>query len=321
MDILIVKTSSLGDVVHNLPMVSDIYAQYPGARIDWLIEKAFADIPALHPAVHTVIPVTLRQWLRAPWERKTWQELRALRKVLRKKPYDLILDSQGLLKSAALGRLGVGPLFGSDRRSAREPLAAWLYTKGVAVRWEQHAVWRNRSLAAGVFGYALPTTPPNYGLLAPPPLAHWPQPACVALHASSRDSKLWPEDRWVLLGKRLAQRGLITLLPSGSDQEQERAQRIAASIGSGAQALPRMRVRELAGILGSARVIIGVDTGLVHLAAALSRPTIGIFCDSDPGQTGVLAETGAINLGGFGAKPSVDDVLQSAESLSVLPPP
>ncbi|HUW98169.1 MAG TPA: lipopolysaccharide heptosyltransferase I [Acidiferrobacter sp.] len=320
-DILIVKTSSLGDVVHNLPMVSDIRAQLPDARIDWLVEKAFADIPALHPAVRTVIPLEFRRWRRALGRRDTWRELREFRARLRETSYDLILDSQGLVKSAVVARLGSGPVYGPDRHSAREPLAAAFYHRGLPVRRDQHAVWRNRSLAAAALGYALPTSAPDYGILPPSPTETWPKPHCVALHASSRASKLWPRAHWVALSERLARQGSMVLLPSGSAAEYEAAQDIARAVGPFAQALPRMSVRDLAAVIGGARAVIGVDTGLVHLAAALARPTVGIFCDSDPAQTGVLAKSGAISLGGFGAVPSVDDVVGALRQLGAWEEP
>ncbi len=314
MNILIVKTSSLGDVVHNLPMVSDIHARFPSAQIDWVVEKAFADIPALHPAIRTVIPVELRRWLRAPWQARTWEELKTFRRSLRQARYDLVLDSQGLLKSAVLARQALGPVYGPDRRSARETWAALLYQRGVPVVWEQHAVWRNRSLAAGALGYPIPTAEPNYGLAPPQPKTSPSTTAyCVALHATSRASKLWPEESWVALGKALAQQGLATLWPSGSPEEERAAHAIAQAIGAGAQALARMSVRDLAAIIAAARGVVGVDTGLVHLAAALNRPTVGIFCDSDPKQTGVLAAN-ASSLGGFGARPSVEAVMQALGS-------
>ena len=317
MDILIVKTSSLGDVVHNLPMVSDIRARFPSAHIDWMVEKAFADIPALHPAIRTVIPVSLRRWLRAPWRPQTWRDFKRFREALRETRYDIVLDSQGLLKSAALARQALGPVYGPDRGSARESWAAWLYQKGVPVEWEQHAVGRNRSLAAGALGYPVPTTAPDYGLISPQPskVAGAP-PYCVALHATSRASKLWSQESWVKLGKKLAERGLSTLWPSGSRKEELTAHDIARAVGPRARALPRLNVQELAAIIGTAEVVVGVDTGLVHLAAALNRPTVGIFCDSDPKQTGVLAANAA-SLGGVGSQPSVEAVIQALRNAGV----
>lgn len=311
MDILIVKTSSLGDVVHNLPMISDIHAHFPKARIDWVVEKAFADIPALHPAVRTVIPVKLRRWLRTPWQLETWKEVKEFRGSLRQTRYNMVLDSQGLVKSAALAQLASGPTYGPDRASAREPLAAAFYRHGLPMSWEQHAVWRNRSLAAAALAYPLPTSAPDYGLIAPQPTTNTgPDPYCVALHATSRASKLWPQTSWVALGQRLAKQGFASLWPSGTPEEERAAHEIARAIGPHAHALPRMSVRHLAAVMEGARAVVGVDTGLVHLAAALKRPTVGIFCDSDPQQTGVLAAN-ATSLGGFGAQPSVEEVIQA----------
>lgn len=318
MRILVVKTSSLGDIVHNLPMISDIRAHRPLATIDWLVEETFADIPTLHPGVQSVIPIHLRKWLRAPLTRTTWTEIRTARKTLRSAPYDLILDSQGLLKSALVAHLGLGPVVGPDRLSARETLAAHFYQRGVRVRWEQHAIWRNRTLAAGALGYPVPTDNPHYGIRTQPAPIPWPKPYCVALHGSSRDSKLWGEPHWLALGEALIRRGFTLLLPSGSPAETQRAEAMASAMGPGAYALPRMSLKTLAGILNEAAMVVGVDTGLVHLAAALKRPTVGIFVDSDPMQTGVLAAQTTCNLGGMGENPPPNSVLLALHTLGVL---
>jgi heptosyltransferase-1 len=315
MHILLVKTSSLGDVVHNLPMVTDMASMQPGIVIDWLVEPAFADIPAMHPAIHSVIPADIRRWLRAPWDQKTWRGVGELRARLAQTRYDLILDTQGLVKSALVARLARGPLYGPDRRSAREPLAAAFYTRGLAMDWDRHAVWRNRTLGAGALGYVLPKTVPDYGLAIPP--ADRPgEPVCVAFHATSRASKLWPPGHWVALGKALRERGFGILLPSGNAREQAAAAAIATAIGDGAQALPRTGIRELARMIAGARMTVGVDTGLLHLAAALGRPTVGIFRDSDPAQTGVLARD-ALDLGGFRSCPTADEVLAALARLGL----
>ncbi len=316
MKILLVKTSSLGDVVHNLPMVTDIVAARPGITIDWLVEPAFADIPTMHPAVHSVIPADLRRWLRAPLDRRTWRGVGALRARLRETPYDMILDTQGLVKSALVARLGRGPLYGPNRQSAREPMAAAFYTQGLAMDWGRHAVWRNRMLGAGALGYPLPETAPDYGLSGAP-LGGAGEPVCLAFHATSRASKLWPQERWIALGQALRRQGFRILLPSGNAREQAAAEEIARAIGDGAQALGRTDIRALGDMIVQARMAVGVDTGLLHLAAALGRPTVGIFCDSDPTQTGVLADR-ARNLGGFHASPHVDEVLGALKDLEII---
>ncbi len=319
MRILIVKTSSLGDVVHNLPAVSDIAAHLPDARIDWLVEEAFADIPALHPAVETVHPIRLREWLRTPWRPATWRAMKALRKRLRAESYDVVLDSQGLLKSVFAARLAGRPVWGADRLSAREPLAASFYQRGIHVRRDEHAVTRNRVLAAGAFGYPVPADTPRYGIGARTEAYAGPRPYWVALHATSRPAKLWSSDHWVALGQSLARLGFATLLPSGTDREAQAARAIAQGIGPAATCLPRMTVRALAGVLDAATAVVGVDTGLVHLGAALGRPTVGIFCDTDPQKTGVFAGPTALNVGTIGAAPTPAAVMGALAQLHALP--
>lgn len=317
--LLIIKTSSLGDVVHNLPIVNDILAHQPDMVIDWVVEEAFGDIPALHPAVDHVIPVAIRRWRKALCRRSTWQEIGAMRAQIKQSDYDFVLDTQGLLKSALLGRLAAGVRHGQDRQSAREPLAAWLYDRKHAIAKGQHAVMRNRQLAAAALGYPLSDTAPDYGIRVPVSThsASGGKPYVVGLHATSRDSKLWPVDRWIRLGRHLASLDLALLLPWGSEAERLRARQIAEAVPHAA-VLPRMRLNELASVLAGSRAAIGVDTGLVHLAVALKVPTVALYTDTDPSLTGIYpgAGTTAINLGGKTNVPSVDSVIQA---LSTLP--
>jgi heptosyltransferase-1 len=310
MRILLIKTSSLGDVVHNLPVVSDLHGRFPDVRIDWVVEEGLADIVRLHPAVGRVIPVAVRRWRKALLKAVTWREVRVFRTALREEHYDLVLDTQGLLKSALITRMAQGKRCGYSSASAREPVAARFYDATFDVPKDLHAVIRNRRLSALAGGYSL-TSAVAYGITAPaapPPDTR----SAMLLTATSRDDKLWPEQNWIALGKALHQRGLACLLPSGNTVERERAVRLANAI-PGSKALPPSDLHELAGLLGGARLVIGVDTGLVHLAAALGRPTVAMFRASDPALTGVLASTPAFNLGTRGAPPSVDDVLAAAQ--------
>ena len=324
MRILLIKTSSLGDVVHNLPVVTDLRRRYPESRIDWVVEESFADIVALHPGVRQVIPVALRRWRRSLFAPATWQEMRSFRAALQAENYDLVIDTQGLLKSALITRMARGKRCGYAASSAREPLAARFYDATFDVAGILHAVERNRRLAALAGGY---TTSPavDYGIAAPDSVCRetrfagrqaptFNKPTAVLLTATSRDDKLWPEDRWIGLGRTLHQQGITCLLPAGSESERERAGRLALSIPD-AVALPPLGLTDLAGQLVAAQIVIGVDTGLVHLAAALGRPTLALFCASDPTLTGVLAATPAINLGARGQPPSVDDVWAAARPL------
>jgi len=293
--LLFVKTSSLGDVVHNCPAVSDAARAVPGAAIDWVVEEAFAEVAAMHAQVRRVIPVAVRRWRGAPWSPSVWSEIGAFRRALRAERYDLVIDTQGLLKSALLARLASGERHGMDTASAREPLAARFYDVRHAVPRQQHAVERNRQLAAAALGSALPAAC-DYGLRAegPPPL-DLPGAYAALLTMTSRADKLWPEVEWIELGRLLAARGLRCVLPWGSEEEQARVVRIAAGIGD-ATVPRRMGLAELARLMRGARGVAGVDTGLTHLAAALGVPAVGIFLGSEARLTGLYAGGRVRNL-------------------------
>jgi heptosyltransferase-1 len=308
---LLVKTSSMGDVIHNLPVATDLARAHPGCRIDWVVEEGFAAIPRLHPAVCRVIPVALRRWRRRPLAPTTWSELSRLWACLAEEPYDKIIDTQGLVKSALIARMARGRRCGFDRGSAREPLAAALYDERYPVERDLHAVERNRRLAAHCAGYVLAGSA-DYGIQAPARTLSW-LPASryvVLLHATSRDDKLWPEARWVELGRRLADREARSVIPWGGPLERQRAERLAAAIPS-AVASPRIDLEDLAAVLAGAWGVVGVDTGLTHLAAALGRPVVGIYCATDPGLTGVYAGSHVVNVGGAWRPPPVAEVLDA----------
>lgn len=311
MRILLIKTSSLGDVVHNLPVATDLRARFPAAEIDWVVEEGFAALPAMHPAVRRAIPVALRRWRRALTSTASWREMAAFRATLREQDYELVIDTQGLLKSALIARMARGRRCGYGAGSAREPFAARFYDACFDVPKDLHAVTRNRRLAALAANYDA-SDAPDYGLAAATvPARPLDAPSAVLLTATSRDDKLWPEASWIAVGRALHGQGITCLLPAGSAGERERAQRLALAI-PGARALPSMDLAQLAAQLAAARIVIGVDTGLVHLAAALGRPTLALFCASDPALTGLYAATPAINLGARGRAPGVDDVLAAA---------
>jgi heptosyltransferase-1 len=317
MKILLIKTSSLGDVIHNLPVASDLDAHFPGAEIDWVVEESFADIPRLHPAIRCVIPVALRRWRKSLFARETWREMGDFRAAIRAETYDLVIDSQGLLKSALIARQAYGRRCGFAADSAREPVAARLYDSQFRVAKSNHAVERNRLLAAQAGGYTL-TGSADYAIGRRVAQSAAPLNSsgtyAVLLTATSRDDKLWPEADWVALGRHLADRGLVCRLPAGNATERERAHRIAAAI-PGAEVMPPMSLRELAEWMGAAKLVVGVDTGLVHLAAALGRPTVALFCASDPALTGVHAGEIAINLGIRNQPPALATVIAATTAL------
>ncbi|MDP2794837.1 MAG: lipopolysaccharide heptosyltransferase I [Sulfurisoma sp.] len=316
MRILLVKTSSLGDVIHNLPVATDLRRRFPDATIDWVVEESFADLPRLHPAVRRVIPVALRRWRRTLLSPATWREMATFRRLASADFYDTVLDTQGLLKSALIAAQASGPKSGHAADSAREPLAARFYDRAFSIPKNLHAVERNRRLAAAALGYTLDDLSLDYGLKTSPLSAPW-LPAgdyAVLLTATSRADKEWPEPDWQALGQALIVMGMRCVLPAGSPAERERAGRIAAALGR-AVAAPPLNLAELAGLMAGARIVVGVDTGLTHLAAALDRPTVALFRGSDPQLTGVFAGARAVNLGGIGQPPGAGEVLASCKAL------
>lgn len=309
MRILIVKTSSLGDVIHNLPVVSDIKRHLPEAVVDWCVEDSFAAIPRLHPGVKQIVPVAIRRWRKTLLNAATWREVAAFRRAVRQASYDAIIDTQGLLKSALLAAQANGPHLGYTADSAREPLAARFYDRKFHVSREQHAVVRNRGLAAAALGYPVDEAL-DYGISAPPMTFPWQphRPYVVFLTATSRDDKLWPETHWIALGQHLNSLGFSAVLPGGSAVERERAARLAQSI-PGAVAAPPMTIEALAALLAASRAAVGVDTGLTHLAVALQVPTVALYTATDPGLTGVLGSGFHRNLGGKQQVPQPVEVL------------
>jgi len=305
--ILIVKTSSMGDVVHATPVVSDILAHFPQAQIDWLVEAPFAAIPQLHSGVRRVIPMSWRKWRHQLFSGATWKAIGALRTELQRERYDAVLDLQGLLKSALWARQAVGPVVGYDRASAREPLAASLYWRGAAVPKDLQAVQRNRLLAAAHLNYMPPTALPVFGLQAPGQGWKPRDTYAVLIPNASRASKLWPERHWAAVGKRLHDRGWLPLVLWGRPEEQTLAERIAA--GCDGDVPPFLSVGDMAGVLAGAQQVVGLDTGFTHLAAALGRPTLGIYCDHEPGLAGITGPGRVASIGGKGQVPQRNEVV------------
>jgi heptosyltransferase-1 len=323
--ILLVKTSSLGDVIHNLPVVNDIlqHAQqvHVDWQIDWIVEESFADIPRLHPGVSNVITLALRRWKKQIFNQDTWQEIAVFKQLIQQNHYDAIIDTQGLLKSALAMHYALGTKHGYDKQSIREPLASCFYDKTYAISYQQHAVTRNRALCALSLGYAIPTDAPDYGMPTQsmaihPPSSDLQSDYVIALHGTSRDSKLWPMEHWIELGKQLARQNLNMVLPWASDAEHTRATIISQQVPDSV-VLPKFSISTLAGVIANAIAAVGVDTGLSHFAAALNIPTVAIYTDTNPALTGVMAGkfAPAINLGGIDKIPSVANVMAEFNQL------
>lgn len=313
--ILIVRTSSLGDLVHMLPAISDIARHVPDARIDWIVEDSFVQIPAWHPAVNEVIPVSHRRWRKHWWSSQTRTERAALKRNLGARQYDIILDMQALMKSIWLVRQTHGVRHGLDRRSAREPLASLFYNIRHSVEFWQPAVIRQRKLAASAFGYTWEGAP-DFGLQGITDGVEI-QPYAVIMPSASRDDKLWDRDAWLKVFQRLGEHGLALKLLSGSPAETQRAQELVAGIPN-ATVLPRMDLTQVAGVLAAARIMVGLDSGLTHLSAGLGRPTIGIYKASTPVRTPLEGGSYTASLGERGNAPSAETVLSAIEQALVF---
>lgn len=300
-DILFIKTSSLGDVIHHMPAATDARRYFPDARIAWVVEEAFAPLVRLHPAVNEVIPVATRRWrgsrMVAP---STWSEMRGFAHRVRARSYDAVIDTQGLLKSALMARCAHGTRHGYDRNSIKERSASIFYNVRHVVSRELHAIERNRRLTALALGYS-PGGALDYGLDRARLKAPSTKPYAMFVHATAQPKKRWPEERWIETGRALHSRGLEIVLPWGSDDERTAAERIAASM-PGARVPDKAPLDAMARLIAGASLVVGVDTGLLHLAAALGVPLVAIFVASEPGLTGPMG-SGPIEIAGARNEP------------------
>ena len=278
----------MGDVIHALPAVTDISQSFPTSTVDWVVEENFREIPSWHRAINKIIPVAWRRWQRnwqTVWRNK---EISDFLHQLRANKYDYIIDAQGLLKSAIITNLAHGKKYGYSFNSIREPLASILYQRRLRVSKQQHAITRIRQLCAQTLGYQIPNDSEiNYGIknqftkiIAPPPSITQSSindnPYVLFVHGSSRNEKCWVEEKWIELGKLANNNNIHVLLPWGNPLEQQRAKQIATQL-TNATVLPQLTLTDLAKIMVSSVGVIGVDTGLSHLAAALEIPTISLY--------------------------------------------
>jgi heptosyltransferase-1 len=309
-DILFIKTSSLGDVIHHMPALNEARQRRPDARFFWVVEEAFAPLARLHPALSGVIPVAARRWRRRPLAPSTWREIADFSRAVRVRAYDAVVDTQGLVRSALIAGLARGARHGYDAGSVRERPAAWFYDVQHGVARELHAIARNRILTGYALGYT-PAGPVDFGLPRGAPDAGRP-PYAILLHATARPEKDWPETSWVALGHALAARGAGLVLPWGTKAEHARSRRIAAALPN-AEVPDRQPLDRMARLIGGAAFVVGVDTGLLHLAAALGVPLAGIFVGSEPSLTGPVGQGPIAVIGGRDTPPSVAEVVAALE--------
>jgi heptosyltransferase I len=287
--VLIVKLSSLGDVVHAMPAVQDLRAALPGVQIDWVVENAFAPLVRRCEGVGEVIPCEIRRWRKTPLGTQTRSEWRAFRDELRSRAYDAVIDLQGLTKSALISRAARVTATGKryalanqTEGSSYEAPTRWVADVAVTIEPRIHAVARSRELCARALGYAVPPEL-RFGLTA----STQEQGDCIAfVHGTSREDKCWPVSHWVALGRELASRGFTVGLPHGNDGELERSEQLARDMGAFAQVWPRLDLAALTDRLATCAGVVGVDSGLSHIAVALDLPHVQIYNFDTAWRTG-----------------------------------
>jgi len=292
MRVLLIKTSSMGDIIHTLPALTDAGCAIPGIKFDWVVEGSFTDIPRWHPRVAEVIPVALRRWRKNIFSQTTRTEWKQLRKQLHTHDYDLILDAQGLVKSAFLTFLAKGKRAGLDFRSAREWPAAFAYQQKCKVNFYQHAIVRMRSLFAEVLDYALPGNHPDFGLDRHQfdRLSFSNEKYLVFLHGTTWASKQWPDSYWIQLAEFAGRAGYRVKMSGAHPNEIEKAIRLAKH-STAIDVIPHLGIVDMARLLAHAKAAVSVDTGLGHLSAALDVPTVSIYGSTNPEYTGALGKS------------------------------
>lgn len=285
MRVLIIKTSSMGDIIQTLPALTDAQHAIENISFDWVVEEGFSEIPHWHPSVRTTIVSGLRRWRTRP----VYHELKNFMRLLRQVNYDYVIDSQGLLKSAILTYLAHGVRCGYGKGFSRGHWISWAYDQTFEISLDLHAVTRNRSLFAAALNYAYEGLPDYHIKLKTNPIPHLPENYLVFIPNTSRDAKLWPERYWSQLLKLITQHNLRALMPWHNELELKRLQRIGGD-HQNADILPRLNLNQLAQIILGARAVVSVDTGLLHLASALNIPTVSLYGPTDVrlnGSTGL----------------------------------
>ena len=335
--ILLVKLSSLGDVLHNLPIVWDLRAHLPDAQIDWVVEEGYVHLltPLLSKdgfkGIDRIIPFGLRRWKKNLFKLSTWQQFFAFKKELQAVSYDVIIETQGLLKSAIVCSLAnktpnavIAGLANATEFSGYEPIARSFYNQSVQVPFQCHAVDRSRWVTCSALNWSLIDRknapqfyPENYvnslgkALVDPNELK---APYVLCFHSTAREAKRWPNADWIALGKELSSRGYQVVLPWGNVAEQVVSREIAAQIPN-ALVPPAFSIEDAFGMIAGAALTVGVDTGLTHLAAVLNKPTVEIYCDSPLWKTEGYWSKYIRNVGDIQKPPTVVQVLQAASEL------
>lgn len=329
--VLIIKMSSMGDVIHTLPALTDAQASLGDIQFDWVIEPGFAEVPQWHPAVNQIYTIPLREWRKKPWQTFKEGEWKKFFQTLRQTHYDAVIDAQGLVKSALITRFAKGERFGPNYHCAREPLASLAYHKPLKVAKvsEQHAVQRMRHLFASALKYPLPQSTPDYGIdksrLAMLPSTIELNNSLLFLHGTTWSTKHWPQAYWQALGVLASRAGYHVLLPWGNETEYRRAESIRdfakeKGLSLLPQVLPKLSLSEITSLLAKAKGAIAVDTGLGHIAAAMATPTVSIYGPTDPRLTGAHGASQVHLSAHFPCAPCFSRKCRKGENAVVQPP-
>lgn len=290
MRVLIVKVSSLGDIIHTLPAVTDAQRAHKNLVFDWVVEENFVEVPSWHPAVENVIPIAIRRWRRNIVKTYLNHEFRSFKRSLQGVHYDLVIDAQGLIKSGMVSRLSKGLTIGLSNRTIREPMATLFYNKVYSVPWTEHAVDRIRHLFARALSYEYDKDHIDYGIdvsRITGKIESSDQKSVVFLHGTTWDTKHWPEYYWRHLAHIATKAGYRVYLPWGNSIERQRANFIGLD-NDNVVVLDKQSLSGLANHIQQSQGVIAVDTGLGHMAAALAKPAVSLYGPTDPGLSGTF---------------------------------
>jgi heptosyltransferase-1 len=333
--ILLVKLSSLGDVLHNLQIVWDLRARLPDAQIDWVVEEGYVHLlePLLSKdgsrGIDRIIPFGLRRWKKNLFKLASWKEFFAFRRALQSTTYDVLIETQGLIKSAIVCSLAkkssnavVAGLANATEFSGYEPLARTLYNQSVQVPTQCHAVDRSRWVMCSALDWPLigrGDAPQFYPAsfvqeISRSLIEGLKSPYVLCFHSTAREAKRWSNENWVTLGKELSAKGYQLVFPWGSPSEKAISELLASQIPN-ALVPPAFSIEKAFSVITGAALIVGVDTGLTHLAAVLNKPTVEIYCDSPRWKTEGYWSDRITNVGDIQNPPSVHEVLDASLKL------
>ena len=290
MRVLIVKVSSLGDIIHTLPAVTDAKYAHKNLVFDWVVEENFVEVPSWHPAVENVIPIAIRRWRRNIVKTYLNHEFRSFKRSLQGVHYDLVIDAQGLIKSGMISRLSKGLTIGLSNRTIREPMATLFYNKVYSVPWTEHAVDRIRHLFARALSYEYDKDHIDYGIdvsRITGKVEFSDKKSVVFLHGTTWDTKHWPEYYWRHLAHIATKAGYRVYLRWGNSIERQRANFIGLD-NDNVVVLDKQSLSGLASHIQQSQGVIAVDTGLGHMAAALEKPAVSLYGPTDPGLSGTF---------------------------------